>query len=50
MLAVMHLYKIVNTFHKNHPEKPIVTLPTIDSVLPIAKPKAKLFINAIKRK
>ena len=36
--AVMHLWKMVSTFYKNHPEKPTAMSTSLDSALPIAKP------------
>ena len=39
--AVMHLRKIISTFHKDHPEKPTATSPPLDSAPPIAKPSVK---------
>ena len=41
-LAIMHLRKIVNTFHKDHPEKPTATSAPLDSTLPMAKPTTQL--------
>ena len=46
-LAVMHLRKMVSTFHKDHQEKPIATSKPLDSALPMAKPTIQL---SIKRK
>ena len=40
--AVMHLWKTISTFHKDHPEKPIATFPPLDSALSMAKPSVKL--------
>ena len=40
--AVMHLRKMVTTFHKDHPEKPTATLAPLDSVPPMAKPTTQL--------
>ena len=37
-MAVMHLRKMVSTFHKDHPEKPIATLALLDFAPPMAKP------------
>ena len=37
LLAIMHLQKMVNTFHKDRPEKPIATSAPWDSALPMAK-------------
>ncbi len=36
--AVIHLRKLISTFHKEHPEKPTATSPLLDSVLPMAGP------------
>ena len=36
--AVMHLRKLINTFHKEHPEKPTATSPPLDSASPMARP------------
>ena len=35
--AVMHLRKLINIFHKKHPEKPIAISPSLDSALPLAR-------------
>ena len=35
--AVMHLRKMVNTFHKDYPEKLTATSAPLDSALPMAK-------------
>ena len=40
--AVMYLRKIISTFHKDHPEKPMATSPPLDSSPPIAKLSVKL--------
>ena len=37
-LATQHLWRLVTTFHKEHPDKPTVTSPSADSALPIVKP------------
>ena len=37
-LAVIYLQKMVNTFYKDHPEKPTATSARLDSALPMAKP------------
>ena len=37
-LTVMHLRKMVNTFHKDHPEKPTATSTPLDSAPPMAGP------------
>lgn len=39
--AVLHLWKMINIFHNNHPGKPITTSPPLDSVLLMAKLKVK---------
>ncbi len=36
--AVIHLRKLISTFHKEHPEKPTATSPTLDSAPPMARP------------
>ncbi len=36
--AVIHLWKLINTFHKEHPEKPTATSPPLDSAPPMARP------------
>ncbi len=36
-LAVIHPQKLINTFHKEYPEKPIVTSPPLDSAPPMAR-------------
>ncbi len=36
--AVIHLRKLISTFHKEHPEKPTATSPPLDSALPMARP------------
>ena len=41
-LAVMHLRKMVSTFHKDHPEKPTATSAPLNSVSPMAKPTIQL--------
>ena len=38
---VMHLWKIISTFHKDHPEKPAVTSPPLNSAPPMTKPSVK---------
>lgn len=35
--GIMHLWKIINTFHKNHPEEPTATSLLFDSASPMAK-------------
>ena len=39
--AVQHLKKLINSFHKDHPEKPTATSPSIDSALPMTRPTVK---------
>ena len=39
--AIMHLQKMISTFHKNHPEKPTATSLTLNSAPPMAKPSVK---------
>ena len=38
LLAVIHLRKLISTFYKEHPEKPIVTSLSLDSASSMAKP------------
>ncbi len=38
LLAVIHLRKLISTFHKEYPENPIATSPPFDSAPLIAKP------------
>ena len=40
--AVMHLRKIVSTFHNDYPEKPTATSAPLDSAPPMAKPTIQL--------
>ena len=37
----MHLWKIISTFHKDHPEKPMATSLLLNSAPPMAKPLVK---------
>ncbi len=37
-LAVIHLRKLISTFHKEHLEKPTATSPSLNSAPPIVKP------------
>ena len=39
--AVMHLWKMIFTFYKDHPEKPMATFSPLDSTPPIAKLSVK---------
>ena len=41
MSAVHHFKKLINSFHKDRPEKPIATFPPIDSAPPMARPTIK---------
>ena len=41
-LVIMHLQKMISTFHKDHPEKPTVISASLDSAPPIAKPTIQL--------
>ena len=50
VLAVHYLRKLISSFHKNHPEKPSATFPTIDSSLLMARPTVKPARSIIKRK
>ena len=40
-LAVMQLWKMFSTFHKDHPKKPTATSAPLDSAPPMAKPRVK---------
>ena len=40
--AVQHLRKLISSFHKDHPDKPTATFPTIDTAPPMARPTVKL--------
>ncbi len=40
-LVVLHLYKLISTFHHDHSDKPIATSPSIDSAPPTARPTIK---------
>ncbi len=40
-LTVLHFCKLINTFHRDHPEKPTATSPPIDSAPPMARPTVK---------
>ena len=39
--AVQHLKKLINSFHKDHPEKPTATFPSINSAPPMARPTVR---------
>ncbi len=36
--VVIHLWKLISTFHKKHPKKPTPTSPPLDSAPPMARP------------
>ncbi len=38
---MLHLCKLISTFHHDHPEKPIATSPPIDSAPLMARPTTK---------
>ena len=40
--AVPYLRKLINLFHKDHPNKLTTTSPAIDTVPPMARPRVKL--------
>ncbi len=40
-LAVLHLCKLITTFHRDSPEKPTATSPSMDSAPPMARPTVK---------
>ena len=42
-LVVIHLWKLVSTFYKDHPKKPIATSAPLDSTPPMGKPRIQLF-------
>lgn len=46
-LAIIHLCKIISTFHKEHSEQFIVILLLKDSAPPMAKPIAKLAVKSL---
>ena len=48
-LGVMHFYKMINTFHKDYLEKPIITSLPINFTLPMVKLTIKS-VNTTKRK
>ena len=39
--TVQHLRKLINLFHKDHPNKPTATFPAIDTTPPMARPTVK---------
>ena len=48
--SVMHLRKMISTFHKDHLEKPMTTFPLLNSDPPMAKPSVKLIKLSMKQK
>lgn len=49
-LAVQHLKKLINLFHKNHSDKLTATSPTIDTTPPIARLSVKPIAEPIEQK
>ncbi len=49
-LAVLHLRKLISTFHRDHPEKPTATSPPIDSAPLIARLTVRPEASITKRK
>ena len=47
--VVQHLRKLINSFHKDHPDKLTVTSPATDTAPPMARPTVKL-TEPLKRK
>ena len=47
LLAIQHPKKLISSFHKDHPKKPIATFLPINSALPMAKPTVKPLAKAI---
>ena len=39
--TVQHLRKLISLFHKDHPDKPTATFPTIDTAPPMARPTVR---------
>ena len=48
--AIMHLQKIISTFHKNQPKKPMATLSLLDFAPLMAKLSVKLVKPSAKQK
>ena len=44
--AIQYLKKLISSFHKDHPEKPIATFSPINSTPPMARPTVKLTAKA----
>ncbi len=49
-LAMLHLYKLISTFYRDHLEKPTTTSPPIDSTSPMAKPIVRPKASITKQK
>ncbi len=49
-LAVLHFYKLINTFYLNHLEKSTTTFPPIDFASPIVRPIVKPETEALSTK
>ncbi len=48
--TILHLCKLINTFHRDYPEKPTATFPLIHSAPPMARPTVKLRAEALSTK
>ena len=48
--TVLHLWKMISTFYKDHPEKPTTTSLSLNSTPPMAKPSVKLTKFSAKQK
>lgn len=46
----MHLYKIINTYHKHYIDKPTITFPSINFALVMANLIVKSVTNIAKKK
>ena len=46
--VVMHLWKIISIFHKDHPKKPTAISSPLNSAPPMAKPSVKPAKSSIK--
>ena len=46
--AVQHLRKLINLFHKDHPDKPTATSPTIDTAQLMARPTIRPTVKSSK--
>ncbi len=49
-LALLHLCKLISTFYRDHPERPIAISPPINSVPPMARPTVKPRAEALSTK